>query len=65
MTDDSHRPGKRSDAVVASQASSDESGPLIVRSEDLLQGRREIQVAHGDDMYRLRLTSSGRLYLTK
>ncbi|MCL4207204.1 MAG: hemin uptake protein HemP [Pirellulaceae bacterium] len=38
---------------------------MIIRSEDLLQGRREIWIAHGEDMYRLRLTSSGRLYLSK
>jgi hemin uptake protein HemP len=37
----------------------------IIRSEELLQGRREVWIAHGDDMYRLRITSSGKLYLTK
>jgi hemin uptake protein HemP len=31
----------------------------------LLQGRREVWIAHGEEMYRLRVTSSGRLYLTK
>jgi hemin uptake protein HemP len=65
MTDNSHRPAKRSDAASARHVSPDESGPLIIRSEDLLQGRREIWIAHASDMYRLRLTSSGRLYLTK
>ena len=40
-------------------------GPRIVRSEDLLQGRRELWIAHGTEMYRLRVTSSGKLYLTK
>jgi hemin uptake protein HemP len=39
--------------------------PLILRSEDLLQGRRELWIEHGDEMYRLRLTRSGKLYLTK
>lgn len=39
--------------------------PVVVRSDELLQGRRELWIEHGDDMYRLRLTSSGKLYLTK
>jgi hemin uptake protein HemP len=39
--------------------------PKIISSEELLQGRRELWIQHGDDMYRLRLTSSGKLYLTK
>jgi hemin uptake protein HemP len=65
MTDDPHRLDTRSETADASQASPEEMRPLIIRSEDLLQGRREIWIAHGDDMYRLRLTSSGRLYLTK
>ena len=37
----------------------------IVNSADLLEGRRELWIEHGDDMYRLRLTASGKLYLTK
>lgn len=39
--------------------------PLIVQSSELLQGRRELWIEHGDEMYRLRLTRSGKLYLTK
>ncbi len=39
--------------------------PRIVTSDDLLQGRRELWIEHGQDMYRLRLTASGKLYLTK
>jgi hemin uptake protein HemP len=39
--------------------------PLIWRSSELLQGRREVWIEHGSDMYRLRLTSAGKLYLTK
>lgn len=39
--------------------------PQIVRSDELLQGRRELWIEHGEDMYRLRVTSSGKLYLTK
>lgn len=39
--------------------------PIIIRSEDLLQGHREIWIEHGKEMYRLRLTANGKLYLTK
>jgi hemin uptake protein HemP len=39
--------------------------PRIIDSAELLQGRREVWIEHGGEMYRLRLTSSGKLYLTK
>ncbi|QDU95529.1 hemin uptake protein HemP [Lignipirellula cremea] len=39
--------------------------PLIYQSFELLQGRREVWIEHQENMYRLRLTSSGKLYLTK
>ncbi len=39
--------------------------PLVHRSQDLLQGRSEVWIEHEGVMYRLRLTSAGKLYLTK
>jgi hemin uptake protein HemP len=39
--------------------------PRIMSSDELLQGRREIWIEHRGEMYRLRLTSSGKLCLTK
>lgn len=36
-----------------------------LRSEDLLQGAPEILIHHGNDHYRLRSTSKGKLILTK
>lgn len=48
----------RSDAQSASR-------PTIFTSADLLQGCREAWIEHGDQLYRLRLTSAGKLYLTK
>jgi len=36
-----------------------------VRSEELLHGQREVLIAHGDEIYRLRLTRNGKLILTK
>ena len=39
--------------------------PRTVRSEDLLQGQVEVLIEHGADVYRLRLTRSGKLILQK
>jgi hemin uptake protein HemP len=39
--------------------------PVIYSSEELLKGRREVWIEHGDQMYRLRVTSANKLYLTK
>jgi len=39
--------------------------PIILRSEDLFPSCREVWIEHGEVMYRLRLTASGKLYLTK
>jgi hemin uptake protein HemP len=37
----------------------------IVSSRDLLSGHREVIIQHGAEQYRLRLTSSNKLILTK
>lgn len=46
-----------------------ERGPAeratVFQSDELLQGRREAWIEHRGEMYRLRLTGSGKLYLTK
>jgi hemin uptake protein HemP len=36
-----------------------------IDSRDLFVGTRELTIAHGDDRYRLRLTSQNKLILTK
>lgn len=36
-----------------------------VSSADLMQGAAEIQITHRDDVYRLRVTRSGKLILHK
>ena len=36
-----------------------------VNSDELLGGARELEIAHGDALYRLRLTALGKLILTK
>ncbi len=39
--------------------------PPLVRSEDLLQGRRELQILHEGEIYRLLVTRNGKLLLQK
>ncbi|HUN45792.1 MAG TPA: hemin uptake protein HemP [Stellaceae bacterium] len=37
----------------------------VISSRDLLAGQREVIIRHGQDLYRLRLTSSNKLILIK
>lgn len=37
----------------------------LLRSQDILAGAREVRILHGEDVYRLRLTSTDKLILTK
>ncbi len=39
--------------------------PRAVHSEEILRGRHEIEIDHGGVLYRLRITSLGKLILTK
>jgi hemin uptake protein HemP len=39
--------------------------PMRVPAADLLRGRRELIILHNADEYRLRVTSNGKLILTK
>ena len=39
--------------------------PLVVDSVELFVGRREVIIRHGADAYRLRITASNKLILTK
>ncbi|HWB09200.1 MAG TPA: hemin uptake protein HemP [Pirellulales bacterium] len=39
--------------------------PRTLSSEDLLRGAVEVLIKHGSDVYRLRLTRSGKLILQK
>ncbi len=41
------------------------SRPVVHQSADLLQGHKEAWIEHEGVRYRLRLTSAGKLYLTK
>ncbi len=52
----------------AAESSKDSSGdskpPLIIRAADRLQGRREVWIKAGREMYRLRVIAGGKLYLS-
>jgi hemin uptake protein HemP len=39
--------------------------PLVVSSDKLLGGRRQLIIQHGDERYRLLVTRSNKLILTK
>jgi hemin uptake protein HemP len=41
------------------------SDPPVISSRDLLGGRREVVIQHGQEQYRLRLTNSNKLILIK
>ena len=55
-SEESKQPGKQPDPPPR---------PRIVSSHELLQGSRELWIEHEGEMYRLRLTAGGKLYLTK
>ena len=44
---------------------SEASGRHTVRSSDLFQGGKELVIRHGAEEYRLRITRTGKLILTK
>jgi hemin uptake protein HemP len=46
-------------------SSEQQTRTCVFTSDELLQGRREAWIEHRGEMYRLRLTGSGKLYLTK
>ncbi|RIK75865.1 MAG: hemin uptake protein HemP [Planctomycetota bacterium] len=46
-------------------AASSQADRIVYRADELLQGRREVWIEHAGEMYRLRITAAGNLYLTK
>ncbi|MFN0019956.1 MAG: hemin uptake protein HemP [Pirellulaceae bacterium] len=62
----SGEPGKTSPPTAASGDPIPSTGPPhIYQSEELFRGRREVWIEHGDVRYRLRITTAGKLILTK
>jgi hemin uptake protein HemP len=37
----------------------------VLKSSELLQGKKQLSIVHGSEVYRLRLTAGGKLLLTK
>ena len=59
----------RTQATAHSSGQTRVDGPVVdfpvADSTALLAGQRELRIRHGSDTYRLRLTASGKLILTK
>jgi hemin uptake protein HemP len=53
------------DPTPADSLASGDQLPLTYSTDEIFQGRREVWIEHGSEMYRLRITSKGRLILTK
>ena len=47
------------------QEDAEKAEPVTVSSETLLAGRRQLIIQHGEEQYRLLLTRSNKLILTK
>jgi hemin uptake protein HemP len=47
------------------QEDADKAEPMTISSEALLGGRRQLIIQHGEERYRLMLTRSNKLILTK
>jgi hemin uptake protein HemP len=47
------------------EAGTGAESPRVVDSVTLMGGRRELIIRHGDEVYRLRITASNKLILTK
>jgi len=58
-------PDQDTESVAAAEAAPHVQSPLVYRSDEILQGRREVWIEHAGQMYRLRLTQAHKLYLTK
>lgn len=52
-------------AVVTRRPAPDPKSTLRVSAQDIMRGRREIIIQHGAAEYRLSITSTGKLILTK
>jgi hemin uptake protein HemP len=59
--------GRSSDAGAGgvTERNASQDAPLRVAADTLLRGRRELIILHNADEYRLRITSNGKLILTK
>ncbi len=61
-TDDNHRPAQKGSGATGS---AEPEGGAFLSSDDLLQGRNAVTIAHNGFVYRLQATRLGKLILTK
>jgi hemin uptake protein HemP len=54
----------QSQAPVASKTPTPQA-PVVLDSNQLLAGRKQVSISHGGELYSLRLTRNGKLILTK
>jgi len=62
MNDDRPENSAPKSELPREQSGAEDDHPSIVSSEELLHGRRELWIEHENEIYRLRVTSKGRLY---
>lgn len=58
------RKTETADTVFASASNSNTSSLIRIKSQDLFQLKREIEIEHAGRIYRLQLTHSNKLILT-
>lgn len=61
--DDRREDSERPDDATFVQGSGAEL--LVVDSQEILRGHQEVQIRHGKEFYRLRVTRTGKLLLNK
>ena len=62
---DPHVSGDPADNNPAAASGQPAVGPRTMTSSELLRGGRELRISHGDEIYRLLLTRTGKLLLQK
>jgi hemin uptake protein HemP len=60
-----NQPAQAPNAASRSGTGPPAATPAVLSSATLLAGAREVLIRHGEDTYRLKLTSSNKLILTK
>jgi len=65
VNQDSSPPEPESVQAAPSPHEESDHAARCIDSTDLLQNHREITIRHGEEIYRLRLTKSGKLILHK
>jgi hemin uptake protein HemP len=65
MSDSARSREPAADADKRSQVAVDANRPASLPSEQLLRGRRLVEITHNGEVYRLQATRLGKLILTK